>query len=344
MIVGATTPTAPAPIGDAKATGKITMARVVAAVGDEPSTDHPIYARVDQKVTLYAVLAVEASGKRSYYSDARTVQLDGKQIAASPLAQAPVAELRWNKIEPAMQSMSNGDTPSQFHWEPIDYRATPIDRATNRGAISPDVHPTLTPDHGKGVGTMRYQLVALQGERVIASPGPEAKRGGPSGGVTDAVLRVSIRRDDTYLGYLTEMYGQPYIWASAGTTDRLHQSERLEGSDCADFIVYGTRRMGRKQPYVWTGALPEHTRLLAAGTRGTDGIFRDKAGKPLPFTQVGDVVLFPRHTGVLAADRGTIGVLDDQDLMMHTLFDSPKEQAIADTGYADKPLELRRWR
>jgi hypothetical protein len=28
--------------------------------------------------------------------------------------------------------------------------------------------------------------------------------------------------------------------------------------------------------------------------------------------------------------------------MMHTLFDSPKEQAIADTGYADDPVELRR--
>jgi hypothetical protein len=36
-------------------------------------------------------------------------------------------------------------------------------------------------------------------------------------------------------------------------------------------------------------------------------------------------------------------VLDDQDLMMHTLFDSPKEQALADTGYADEPVELRRF-
>ena len=27
--------------------------------------------------------------------------------------------------------------------------------------------------------------------------------------LTDAVLRVSIRRDDSYLGFLTEMYGQP---------------------------------------------------------------------------------------------------------------------------------------
>jgi len=54
--------------------------------------------------------------------------------------------------------------------------------------------------------------------------------------------------------------------------------------------------------------------------------------------------LFPRHVGALAVDRGELGVLDDQDFMMHTLFDSPKEQAIADSGYADKPVELRRFR
>jgi chromate transporter len=48
--------------------------------------------------------------------------------------------------------------------------------------------------------------------------------------------------------------------------------------------------------------------------------------------------------GGLVGDRGLAGVLDDQDLMMHTLFDSPKEQPIADSGYADKPVELRRWK
>jgi hypothetical protein len=37
-------------------------------------------------------------------------------------------------------------------------------------------------------------------------------------------------------------------------------------------------------------------------------------------------------------------VLDDEDLMIHTLFDSPKEQAIKDSGYAQYRVELRRWR
>jgi hypothetical protein len=258
------------------------------------------------------------------------------------ISAAPLVELRWNKLEPAAANLSNGDGDT-FHFAAIDYRATPIETAGGKPAIAADVHPTLTPDHGDGVGTMRYQLVALQGDRVIASPGLEARRGKASGGLTDAVMRVSIRRDDTYLGFLTEMYNQPYIWASAGITDGTHQSERLEGSDCADFIVYGARRMGAKIGYTYTGALPRVTRLLAAGKRGDDGVYRDARGQPLAFTRPGDLLLFPRHVGALAADRGTIGVLDDQDLMMHTLFDSPKEQALADTGYADEPVELRRF-
>ena len=331
-------------MGDATNAARVITVQVVAAVDDGPASDRPAYARADQKVTLHAVVTAELSGHRTVYSDAPALSLAGKKVATEPLAKAPAIELRWNRIEPAVADMSNGATPSDFHFQSIDYRATPIDDAAGKASMLADVRPTLTPDHGNGVGTMRFQIVALQGERVIASAGPEARRGRGSGGLTDAVQRVSIRRDDTYLGYLTEMYNQPYIWASGGVTDKQHQSEHLEGSDCADFLVYGQRRMGASYAYTWTGGLPQITKLLAAGTRGTDGIYRDGAGKPLPFTKVGDLVLFPRHVGALAVDRGELGVLDDQDLMMHTLFDSPKEQAIADSGYADKPVELRRFR
>jgi hypothetical protein len=346
----ATPTTAPRPavehrapnIGDPSATGTVRRVAIAAAVGDLAATDRPTYARADQPVTLYAVLEVEHDGTRSWFTDAPVLELAGKRRAARPLARAPAVELAWNRIEPAEANISNGEA-STFHYEPIDYQATVIDGATNRASIAADVRPTLTPDHGGGVGTMRYQLIARQGGRTITSPGPEARRGGASGGLTDAVLRVSIRRDDSYLGYLTEMFGQPYVWASAGRSDRTHQSERLEGSDCADFIIYGARRMGANLPYTWTGGLPAVTRLLASGSRADDGVYRDAHGVALPFTRVGDLVLFPRHVGALVEDRGIKGVLDDQDLIMHTLFDSPKIQPLADSGYADRPAELRRF-
>jgi hypothetical protein len=258
-----------------------------------------------------------------------------------PLARGPAIALAWSRVEPAAASYSNEDGGT-FHFTTIDYRSTSMD--AHGPSITADVRPTLTPDYGHGVGTMRYQIAVTQGDRTIASAGSEARRGRGSGGLTDDVMRVSIRRDDTYLGYLTEMFGQPYVWASAGITDATHQSERLEGSDCADFVVYGARRAGKSYAYTWTGGLPDITKLLAAGTRGSDGIFRDKSGKALPFTRVGDLILFPRHVGVLVEDRGTIGVLDDKDIIMHTLFDTPRELPIADSGYADTAVELRRFR
>ncbi len=327
----------PSPSGSAKNTARISKVRVVAAVGSAAATEHPAYARLDQPVALYAVIEAD----RVTYTDAPALELRGKPVATRPLAEAPACAIAWNRIEPAQANTTNEDD-SGFRFAAIDYRATPI--RAGLGSIPADVRPTLTPDHGNGVGTMRFQIVVTQDEHVIASAGPEAHRGKGSGGLTDDVLRVSIRRDDTYLGFLTEMYGQPYVWASAGLTDATHQSERLEGSDCADFIVYGARRMGAALAYTWTGGLPQVTKLLASGTRGPDGVYRDAKGEPLPFGKVGDLILFPRHVGALAEDRGTIGVLDDQDLIMHTLFDSPKEQPIADSGYADKPAELRRFR
>ncbi len=331
-------------IGNPVAVGKIRSVHIVAAVEKLSASDRPAYARRNQTVTLYAAIEVEDGRTRTFYSDAPALELGGKRVVALPLAQAPQLALAWNRIEPTQSNISNGDGPT-FHYETIEYRATAIAGAANRTAIVADVRPTLITDHGGGVGTMRYQLTVTHGDRVLSTPGIDARRGRASGGLVDAVTRVSIRTDDSYLGYLTEMYGQPYIWASAGTSPKSHQSERLEGSDCADFVVYGARRMGADIPYMWTGGLPTVTKLLApGGTRAEDGIYRDAKGNALPFTKIGDMVLFPRHVGVLTQDRGVIGTLDDQDLMMHTLFDSPKEQAIADSGYADRPVEVRRFK
>lgn len=332
----------PALLGTEANGGTVVGAQVLAAVDDGPATDAPAYARSDQTVTLYALVTVDVGGKQQRYSDAPAVKLGGKTVKPKPLSEAPRISLAWNRVESAVTNISNGE-PDTFHYERIDYRTTAIAGAT-AASLAADVRPTLIPDYGDGVGTMRFQVVVTQGAATVASPGPETQRSGASGGLTDAVLRVSIRKDDTFLGYLTEMINQPYIWASAGRSDVTHQSERLEGSDCADLMIYAQRRTGAKLAYTWTGALPQVTKRLGGGARGDDGIYRDAGGNPVAFTRPGDLVLFPRHVGALVEDRGTVGVLDDQDVMFHTLFDAPKAQAIADSGYADKPVEVRRFK
>ncbi|MEZ4359986.1 MAG: hypothetical protein R3B48_07395 [Kofleriaceae bacterium] len=329
------------------AAASLVAARVVSAVeaGDTPTIadERPKRARREEPVRLYALVAVERAGKRRWFSDAPRVRLGGRALTVEPLSALPELTLRWYRVEPELANLSNTSSGS-FRFEPISYRLTAIEGSAGRGALVADVRPTLTPDHGDGVGTMRFAVHAALGSVEVASPGPEARRGRGSGGLLDDVHRVSVRRDDTFLGYLTELYGQPYIWASAGATSATHQSERLEGSDCADFVVYAARRMGLGVEYTWSGGLPAVTRLLARGELGADGVYRDARGEPLPFPEPGDLILFPRHVGALAADRGVPGVLDEQDLLMHTLFDSPKEQPLADSGYANTTVELRRWK
>lgn len=329
-----------ATVTSAAAEPSIDSVHIVSSVDRGDATDRPKRARRDQTVTLHAVVR---SGS-SYFSDVPKIVIAGRAHRARPLAEAPGAIFVWHKIEPAVETMSN-EASGRFRFETIAYVESLMLSAINKSTIAADVRPTHTTDRGHGVGTMRYQLTALTENGPVKTPGREARTGRGGGGLTDAVHRVTIRRDDSYIGFLTELYGQPYIWASAGTTPSRHQSERLEGSDCADFVVYGRRRMGKKLPYTWTGALPDYTRLLARrATARADGVYVDDRGEPIKFPRVGDLVLFPRHVGVLTADRGHEGLLDHADVMMHSYFASPREQAIGDSDYARTWLEVRRWR
>jgi hypothetical protein len=323
---------------------RVVGVHLVSRVGDSGAADdRPKRALARESVQLHAVLMVREGGKLRAFSDVPVVQIGRQRHTARPLAEAPTVRLSWFKVEPRVETMSNTESGT-FRFESIPYGETKVAAWQGKSSVTADVHPTLTTDRGQGTGTMRFRLEAATPDGVFSTPGTSARRGKGSGGLTDAVHRISIRRDDSYLGYLTELNGQPYIWASAGTSARTHQSERLEGADCADFVVYGRRRMGEDRAYTWTGSLPDVTRLLARGAPGSGGVYVDQRGEPLPYTRAGDLLLFPRHVGVLVADRGRAGVLDHEDVMFHAFFASPREQAVGQSDYKDAPIEIRRWR
>ena len=317
---------------------------LVSRVGDSGAADdRPKRALARETVHMYAAVLVREGRRVQAFSDAPVVQIGRQRHTARPLAEAPARSLTWYKVEPKVESMSNTEGGG-FRFEAIPYGETEVAGWRGKSTVVADVHPTLTTDRGKGTGTMRFRLAATTADGVLSTAGITARRGRGSGGLTDEVHRISVRRDDSYLGYLTEMNGQPYIWASAGTSNKTHQSERLEGADCADFVVYGRRRMGEDRAYTWTGSLPAVTKLLARGKPGEGGVYVDQRGEPLPYTQAGDILLFSRHVGVLVEDRGRPGVLDHADVMFHAFFASPREQAVGESDYKDAPVEIRRWR
>jgi len=193
---------------------------------------------------------------------------------------------------------------------------------------------------------MAFKVKVRYQGKVWASPGKESIF---RGGLSDEVLRVAFRRDDSFIGRLTELFNTPYIWGSAGVPPPVHQAERLIGSDCADFVVYGARRLGKKIPYRGSWHLPQVCHTIARGLRpDKSGRYLDKNKKTVAIgegsVQIGDLLLFQGHVGALAQDQKPLGILDTNDIMIHTFWAPPAEEAIRDTHYPEAEVRILRWK
>jgi hypothetical protein len=196
-----------------------------------------------------------------------------------------------------------------------------------------------------GAGTMAFQV------RVTPERGPELKTPGLEavrrGGLSRAVMRVAFRKDDSYLGYLGDLVNTPYIFGSAGP-DGDNQTDNLVGSDCADFAVYGRRRMGLNIAFTSSYDF-DRTAPLSATAVALDaaGVAKTSDGRTLApaAARPGDVLHFPnsRHVAVLYEDREPLGVLDQNDLMFHTCWAPPKIEPIGASGCASLPWRVLRF-
>jgi len=317
--------------------------RVLSSVGEATPDPTEKLVRQGSVVTLHAAVLAADLG---LVCDVPEVVWDAggkKRKAARPDPKLGWT-LRWYRVEAAARSLSNTDP--KFHWEPIPYKDVEIEACRDRFDCPAEVRATILGDRG-GLGTMAFRVEVALGERRGASVGSEKLF---RGGLPAEVARVTVRRDDTYLGYLTELFNTPYIWGSAGDPARVHQAERRIGSDCADFVTYGVRRLGHDVPYTSTWGLPDHSRLLfVADAPADDGFYRQKGGEAIPVggkkgVRPGDLLLFPGHVGAFVRDEPPLGVLSSKDVMIHTCWSEPAELPIAETDYGGSPVKVYRWK
>lgn len=306
------------------------------APGEEVADGKPKFVRQGEEAML--VVAIEARAKpgaaTTLYAGAKKVDLgDGRGARTAHAWPADEAlDVAWLKVEPTDSWVDN--EKGGFHWETIHYSETPW--AGSPLARAADVRATVLPDRG-GLGTMAFKVVVTAGGTSLATPGKEDVY---RGGLSAKVHRVTVRKDDTFLGYLTELYNTPYIWASAGSAG-VHQADRNIGSDCADLMVYGLRRAGKKIDYGSTFDVPRwggKKAIAEIAALREDGRFVDAAGKTIAIgpagVKPGDLVLFHRHVGAFSEDREPRGVLDAGDLLIHTAWAPPAEETFA---------QSRRW-
>lgn len=256
---------------------------------------------------------------------------------------------QWFKLEVVSESVDN--TQPKFHFEPIAFRAVELEWCRDQPSCKADVTPSVLPkvEQLPGVGTMAFQVKAtLENGAEVASPGLEAVK---YGGLTAAVMRVTFRRDDSYLGFVSELINTPYIFGSAGPDGR-NQSDLLIGADCADLAVYGRRRMGKKTEYSSSYGIdqqaPERFRAVSLLGDATGAVI-NAAGKAIEFgekgVRVGDLIHFPgsRHVAVLYEDRPPFGLFDSGDLMIHTCWAPPKIEPIGASSCGSFPWRMLRF-
>jgi len=307
----------------------LTSVSIVSSVDGGAADKSRKLVRSGQKVVLHAVV----TGK---LGDAKFTWIEGEASAKGEIENRKskiencALSLRWYKLEPESESYDNSHSAPPAE---ISYRETSWKEGWSAVA---DVHPTLMHDEfgeiEHGLGTMRFKLEVRTGAKVLATPGIECRE---SGAACRNIHTVAYRKDDTYLGYLYELFNTPYIYGSKGIKGG-HQSDLLVGSDCADFTVYGKRRQKGKDkfPYTYTGGLYKYASKRWPVTLDPNGVYLDRKGKPLTFgpdseIRPGDLFNFENgHVGVLAADDGD-GKLDTGDFIMHTLFREPETVPIS---------------
>ena len=233
--------------------------------------------------------------------------------------------LRWYRIEPTTGSLDN--TSPSFHFADVSYAEDELTGCRDQPTCPVDAtpaHQVETPGL-EGLGMMAFRVEAeLADGTVVSSPGRETTK---YGGLTPAVFKVAVRRDDSLIGFATELLHTPYIFGSAGPDGR-NQSDLLIGSDCADFVIYARRRMGKKASYTSSYELDRQAPEVKKGP-----------------ARVGDVVHFPsmRHVAILFEDREPVGVVDANDLILHTCWAPPTVQRIGDTGCVAPPYRVLRF-
>ena len=324
----------------------------------EPGRDEDVTLAFDERASLGVVIR----DGDLWYSDLGEVEIDGKAVEVHPLDE--LEELRsiwWVKVEASEASYRNSDSNVGW-WDTIGYVESTdvVGRQSVREVdVSPLVRRGVTWD-GTAVGTMRYRVMAEFGEWMLATPGAEAAG---KGGVTEGVRRVTrLGGSGTpVVDHALGLSNLPYIWGSAHvmgeSVSESHQSESFIGADCADLVVAAWRMAGLEADY---SAVVPMIGKFGPSELGT--VVTKKSGAAYyqgsKRIAVGEGGVVPGamvawrfgkggrkgHAAVLVEDSGPDGApngyLDEHDLVLHTMWEPPVLEPIADVFENRDPVAL----
>lgn len=218
--------------------------------------------------------------------------------------------LKWYALLPKPLDYDNTDVcapdsgpecrvPIEWYWKEItDFR----------GHTS--VH---TNEHQQYFQAGTHRLAVVSDELQLPNPKPEH------------TTEIVVRRDDTYVGYATELIGTPFVfWPKQ--IEEGHQTDLRLAADCIATVIYGKRRMGHQIGYVAPKA-----------------VLRYLVEVEPTAVQVGDVLHFGFQTALLSQDTEPLGVLNDSDVILHSYHQMVEEVQFEQALYSGQPFKVYRW-
>ena len=225
-------------------------------------------------------------------------------------------QLYWVKVVQGKNKYDNTVLKNRYASTELHYQIIPLRRATAFSKL------TIFADT-IGPGTSYWAVLTLKTGDIVSyqSAMPLTTEFSGRG------VQIVCRKDDSYSGYLGELFNTPFILTPRLIPSLGHQTDLRMGSDCAEFLIYGKRRQGFAIPYCGPKRLIQYLDRVM-----TDTIF------------AGCIIHFGVQTALLYEDRGIIGRLDDEDILLQCYERGPEKIALKDSEFRRYPCKVFVWK
>jgi hypothetical protein len=222
----------------------------------------------------------------------------------------------WVRLDPSKKSYDNTLLLNRYENYSIEYKITLIKPAKQ------DVPLTILLD-SIGLGTTYWGIIpaGLFHDSIYHSIIPLYKD------TLINVLQITCRKDNSYTGYLSELLTTPFIMAPKFIPSFGHQTDLRIGSDCAEFLIYGKRRQGFNIPYCGPIILKNYLDRI-----NSDSLFK------------GCIIHFGEQTALLCEDKGTLGKLDDEDVLLQCYYRGPEIIKLKESEFRNHPFKAYKWK
>lgn len=310
-----------------------------------PRNQKVFFLKKGDNLTVYPIIRQ----RNKYYTTVEKFISEGNEVQVNfHLKQLPT---NWYQVAPVLQEYDNTAANKTFpvvKLKPITYQISSIPAL--KGGLN--IYDVIK---GNNYGTYyltpsikwNQQTLQINLSQIITEVNPLQEI------YPHQIIQIVYRPDDSYLGYLSELYNTPFILGPRLTPVGFHQTDSRVGSDCAAFAIYGKRRQGYDIPYCGPKGIVQYLREISnfplhPVKAGQYFIYYDKENHPLKIgpkaLQPGDIIHFTEQVSVFYQDQGFSGLLDQSDLILQSYIPVPQIIPIAKTPFSHHAIRVYKWK